>query len=320
MEVFKIIGKKVERVNPNPFITEIEIQKIVENNTNAFFELEYICSEFAVGNYRLDTLCYDIQSNSFVIIEYKRGSSYSVIDQGYTYLQLLLNNKSTFLLRYAQHFGKVPSIQDVDWSQSRIIFISQSFNAFQKDSVNFKNLPFELWEITKYSEDTLVLNKHHSSSNESIENLSSPKKQTIINSVNKEIKVVDEGFHTSKTEKELLEKWEEIKKRLNELDNVDISSKKDYILLGLNKKAIAFLHFRKSNINIDILRGNINHDGSTSKNYFNFDDPKGIAEEVPWGSRGTSKALGYRIQFNKYTDIDYLMFLLNQKYKNLIER
>jgi RecB family endonuclease NucS len=55
--------------------------------------LEFIESEFRVEKYRIDTLCLDVENNSFVIIEYKKGSSYSVVDQGMTYLQLMLNNK-----------------------------------------------------------------------------------------------------------------------------------------------------------------------------------------------------------------------------------
>lgn len=248
MEVFKLQNKKVERVDMNSFKFEKDIQEIVENNTDTFFELEYICSEFALGNYRIDTLCYDCENNSFVIIEYKKGSSYSVIDQGYTYLQLLLNNKSDFLLRLSQHFNKVLKLEDVDWSQSKIIFISQSFNSYQKDSVNFKNLPFELWEMMKYSDDTIVLNKHQTSSKESIEGLSNSKKQSTINSVNKEVIVVDEEFHISKTDKDLLDIWEELKERFNELENAELSYKKDYVVLVLNKKAIAYFHLDRKSV------------------------------------------------------------------------
>ena len=61
---------------------------------------------------------------------------------------------------------------DIDWSQSRIIFVSQSFNNYQKDSVNFKDLPFELWEIARYSNDQISLNKHVSTSTESVKTIS----------------------------------------------------------------------------------------------------------------------------------------------------
>jgi len=85
MEVFKLQKGKVENVELKPFKLEKDIQNLVENNTESFFNLEFIRSEFAVGNYRIDSLCYDNENKSFVIIEFKSGNSYSVIDQGYTY-------------------------------------------------------------------------------------------------------------------------------------------------------------------------------------------------------------------------------------------
>jgi hypothetical protein len=176
-----------------PFKLEKDIQSLVEKNTEIFFELEFIYSELTVGNYRIDSLCFDNENNSFVIIEYKKGNSYSVIDQGYTYLQLLLNNKSDFLLTLSQHYNKVLRLEDVDWSQSKIIFVSPSFNSYQRDSVNFKNLPFELWEIKRFSNDTIVFNKHKSSSNESIESLTNSKNKNVISSVSREVKVFDDN-------------------------------------------------------------------------------------------------------------------------------
>ena len=96
MEVFNLKNEKVEEVHVQPFKLEKDIQNLIEKNTETFFGLEFIYSELTVGKYRIDSLCYDNENNSFVIIEYKKGNSYSVIDQGYTYLQLLLNNKSDF--------------------------------------------------------------------------------------------------------------------------------------------------------------------------------------------------------------------------------
>ena len=157
MKVFDNNKNSLKTVTIKPFNSELEIQSLVEKNTEEIFNLEFIKSEVSVGSYRIDSLCYDNESNSFVIIEYKKGSSYSVIDQGYTYLQLLLNNKSDFLLILSQHLDKVLNKDDVDWSQSKILFISQSFNSYQKDSVNFKDLPFELWTIERFSRGDLEL-------------------------------------------------------------------------------------------------------------------------------------------------------------------
>lgn len=317
MELFNVTGSRVENVELKPFKLEREIQSLIEKNTDTFFNLEFISSELTVGNYRIDTLCFDSENNSFVIIEYKKGNSYSVIDQGYTYLQLLLNNKSDFLLTLSQHFNKVLRFDDIDWSQSKIIFVSQSFNSYQKDSVNFKNLPFELWEIKRFNNNTLVFNKHKSNSKESIESLSNSKTQNVISSVNKEVKVVDTEEHLSKSNKEVIEKWNELVDKFSELEGVELVPKKHYISLTYQGKTLSYFNFQKTGIRMDFSRGNVLPDGSTSKNYFNLDDPKNISKEGSWEWKSGTKGTVYKISIRKDSDVDYLMFLIKQKYKNL---
>ena len=150
MDLYKIKNNKLEQVDRESFKLEKDIQSLVEKNLDTLFDLEFISTEFSVGEFRLDTLCFDNENNSFVIVEYKKGSSYSVIDQGYSYLSVMLNNKSDFILEYIEKTGENLKKDTVDWSQSRIIFISPSFNSYQKNSVNFKDVPFELWEIRKF--------------------------------------------------------------------------------------------------------------------------------------------------------------------------
>lgn len=208
MELFNIRNNKIEPIELKAFRLERDIQSLIEGNTEELFQLEFIRSEFTVGKYRVDTLCYDPETNSFVIIEYKKGNSYSVIDQGYTYLQLLLNNKSDFILTLSQEKNKIYRTEDIDWSQSRIIFISPSFNSYQKDSVNFKNIPFELYEIKRFENNTFILNKHATSSKENIDSLSNSKSGSVIKEVSKEVKVLDEESHISRLDSVMLEKWE----------------------------------------------------------------------------------------------------------------
>ncbi len=154
MKLYQSKGNKLKAFKSKPFKLEKDIQKLVEENLNELFGLSFVRSEFTVnsynsGSFRIDTLAYNSESNSFVIIEYKRDKNYSVIDQGYTYLSLLLNNKSDFILEYNESCDGTLKRADVDWSQSRVIFISPHFTEYQKHSVNFKDVPFELWEIKR---------------------------------------------------------------------------------------------------------------------------------------------------------------------------
>ena len=205
MQLFNNKNDKLNLVEEKPFKLEKDIQELVEKNSDSLLGLEFIGSEITVDKYRIDSLCFDNETNSFVIVEYKKGSSYSVIDQGYTYLQLLLNNKSDFLLIYSEYLEKVVKANDIDWSQSRIIFVSQSFNNYQKDSVNFKDLPFELWEIARYSNDQISLNKHVSTSTESVKTISTANSKNF-KAVTDEIKSYDEEFHLKNFGVQLQEK------------------------------------------------------------------------------------------------------------------
>lgn len=317
MKLFDLSKNQLEEVEQVPFKLERDIQNLVESNTQNIFNLLCIKSELSVDKYRIDTLCFDEENNSFTIIEYKRGSSYSVIDQGYTYLQLLLNNKSDFLLELSHYFNKVLRVEDVDWSNSKIIFVSPSFNSYQKDSVNFKDLPFELWEIKRYSNNTIVLNQHRSSSKESIDTISGVSTNNVIQKVSKEVKVVDEDVHLTNTSNDLREIWLELKEKILTLDDLEFVPKNNYISLMYRGKTLSFNKFRKKEIKIDMVRGTVNTDGTKSKNYFTLDDPKNYSKEMSWEWKSGKKGTKYEIVLNKNSDVDYIMFLINQKYKNL---
>ncbi|MCC8192549.1 MAG: hypothetical protein LIO41_05890 [Ruminococcus sp.] len=145
--LFNVKGETIQEIKEQPFKSEKEMQTLCENNLEAFLNLEYINTEFAVADFRLDTIAFDRQVNAFVIIEYKNHRNISVIDQGYTYLSTMFNHKADFVLRYNIQFKDNKDLNDFDWSQSRVIFVSPNFTKYQMNSINFKDLPIELWKI-----------------------------------------------------------------------------------------------------------------------------------------------------------------------------
>jgi len=68
MALYKI-DKKLEYIKEKPFKLEKEIQELTEHNLKLIFGLDFVKSEFALNNFRIDTLAFDYESNSFVIIE-----------------------------------------------------------------------------------------------------------------------------------------------------------------------------------------------------------------------------------------------------------
>ena len=303
MKLFRLNKTNLKELEQIPFKLERDIQNLVEVNTESVFNLKFIKSELTVDKYRIDTLCFDEENNSFVIVEYKKGNSYSVIDQGYTYLQLLLNNKSDFLLVLSQHFNKVLRMEDVDWSQSRIIFVSPSYNSYQKDSVNFKDLPFELWEIKRYSNDTVVLNQHRSNSKESIETLNPNTSNSTISQVSREVKVYSEDKHLGHGSNEINEIYLMIKERVLDLgSDVEIVPRKEYIGFKRGSNFVD-IEFQKKQLKIFI-----------NMKFGSIPDPMNISRDVSKiGHYGNGD---YEIKVNGDTDLDYLMVMIKQSYNS----
>jgi hypothetical protein len=75
----------------------------------------------------------------------------------------MLNNKADFILEYNERssplLSKTLKRDDIDWSQSRIIFISSEFTKYQQYAIGFKDLGMQLWEVHKYSVGLLDLMK-----------------------------------------------------------------------------------------------------------------------------------------------------------------
>ena len=99
MAIYKL-DEKVNLIKEISFNYEKEIQNIVEENIEILLGYKLIKSEFTIKNFRIDSLCFDNESKSFVIIEFKKDKNFSVIDQGYAYLSLMLNNKADFILEF----------------------------------------------------------------------------------------------------------------------------------------------------------------------------------------------------------------------------
>jgi hypothetical protein len=80
MPLFKITGKVLSNIKEDPFKLEKKIQTLTEANLETLFGFQFVYREFERERLRVDTLGFDRNSNSFVIIEYKRDQSFSVVD------------------------------------------------------------------------------------------------------------------------------------------------------------------------------------------------------------------------------------------------
>ena len=301
MKLYNLEKKRVKAISIKPFRLEKEIQEIVEENLNELFSLELVKSELSIKNFRIDSLGFDRANNCFVIIEYKRDKNYSVIDQGYTYLSLLLNNKSDFILEYNESCDGSLKRTDIDWSQSRVIFISPQFSDYQTNSVNFKDVPFELWEIKRFDHGLLSFTQHKSTSTESISNISGDQ-ENMVSKVTKEVKVITEESHYNHFKSEAVnEFYFNLRDRILNLGEVEIVPRSHYI--GFKRKTnFVDIAFQKNALWlwINLPKGDL-------------DDPKGLSRDV--SSIGHYGNGDYDLKINPESDLDYIMFMIKQSYK-----
>jgi len=304
MKLYSLSEGSLKRVATSAFKLEKEIQEIVEKNTRELFGLEFVSSEFAVENFRLDTLCYSEESNSFTIVEYKKDKNFSVIDQGYTYLSLLLNNKAEFILEYNETQQKSLRREDVDWSQSRVIFVSPRFTDYQKHSINFKDVPFELWQIQKYNNGTIGLQRHQSKSDVRIETASSSKSSSVVKSVSKQVKVYDEEYHLSKNKTrpaEIEELYHKVKERILDLDeNIEVNYLAQTIQFKLEEPIVDIIIYNEGVATIiNMKKGNL-------------DDPR--KETVDMSNKGHWGNGDYKYRFKPGKELEYGIYLIKQSY------
>jgi len=305
MPIFNINGITLSEVPEIPFKLEKDIQRIVEGNMKAVFGINFVRSEFELNGLRIDSLGFDKSSNAFVIVEYKRDKNFSVIDQGFAYLSLLLNNKAEFLLAYNESTKESLRKEDIDWSQSRVIFVSPSFTSYQRQAIGFKDLPIELWEVKQYSNKTILFNQMKSpEKSESITKIS-PKSE-LVRSVSKEVRAYTEEFHLER--KHVVSK-ENIKMLYEEVKR-GILSVGDGITIKPTAKYIAFVH--KTNfVDITIRPSSLKLFLNMKKGELN--DPKHLARDVSkighWGNGD------YEIQIMNLENIGYLLSLIRQSYE-----
>jgi predicted transport protein len=259
---------KLTEVKEKPFKLEREIQSIFENNLQEVMSLQLVKSEFAIKNKRIDSLAYDKQTNAFIIIEYKRDKNYSVVDQGLTYLNLMLQNKAEFILTYNETLKDTLHSKDVDWSQSRVAFVSPSFTENQISASDFKDFGIELWEVKQFENNTISINSIKKSSGApSIKPLLENSEK--LKEVKENIKVYTEEDHYNNGSDASIELYEKFKAAIiNLADGIEIIPQKFYIAFKKGSN-ISDIEMQKKGLKIFI-----------NTKIGALDDPKGLAKDV----------------------------------------
>jgi len=149
MAIFEIKDKKVNRIKPTEFKLEKDLQNLIEQNLNTFFNCKFVATEFSTGNIhsgRIDTLAIS-EDNNPVIIEYKKVASSDLINQSLFYLHWITDHKGDF--QVAVNKSLKENIE-IDWSDIRVICIAPEYKKYDLHAVQVMGANIELWQYKIY--------------------------------------------------------------------------------------------------------------------------------------------------------------------------
>ena len=300
-----MIFKSNKELKQKDFVNEKELQTYFEKNLMDILGLQFIDTEFWIDNhtFRIDSLAYDKDSNSFRIIEYKNIENHSLVDQGFTYLKKMLENKEAFILDYNLKTKSQLGINDIDWSQSRIIFVSPKFSKFQLNSTGFADMPFDLYKVTKYEDDIIEVDKIESNTKVRLKDsgISLADEQ-----VTKEIKVYTEDDHLQNSPESIKELYEVLRDRILSLGDIDMEVKKVYIAFKGTKNIVDVEIFKGFiQLTINMKKGTLNDPMKTMSCYITDDDRR-------IGHHGNGD---YYISIKKIDEIDNVIPFIKQSYE-----
>ena len=310
MPIFKIKNSKFIKIKERNFGYEKDLQKLVEQNLGEVFGLEFISGafnkQFIIKNREIDTLAFDPQTKSFVIIEYKKDGSFSIIDQGYTYLSLLLNNKAEFVLRYNEIKDKNLRMNNIDWSQSRIIFIAKEFTPYQKGAIGFRDLPIELWEVQLMEESLISFAQIKSA--ETQESITKVTKSHAIEKVAQEVKTFTFEDHIRRASQSIKALLIVFREKILSLDeNIKEKPVQNYLGYKLNWYNFVTIHTYKGKLKIYIRKKKLEKD--KEKRFTK------VPVSYEWG-----KTPLWWINISNNKDFDYVFNVIKESYEEAPDR
>ena len=234
MRIFQTRDNNLVEIHEKSFDLEKMIQNIVEKHLDSIFsELEFIETEFQIDDLRPDTIAFDSEKKSFVIIEYKNVENHSLIDQGASYYQLLHEKKENFVLLYNKKLNKTADVSDIHWDETRVIFISPKYTKYQKKASGFQGLPIELYEIKKYEDNMITLQRIKDSKIQSPDSPKSNKPRITLSEYIEEDYLAGK-YHNQYPTEEIKKLWNQLKETIeNKFEDIEFIQKKIYARCSL---------------------------------------------------------------------------------------
>jgi predicted transport protein len=214
----------------------------------------------------------------------------------------MLNNKADFILEYNERTKGNLKREDIEWSQSKVLFLAQSFTTYQQNAINFRDLPIELWEVKVFDNSTILYNQLLSP--EAKESIKTITKNKTIESVSKEIKVYTIEDHIANGSEESKKLFSQLRERILSLgEGIKEEPKKLYIAYKLSTN-FTDIEIRGSDLKIylNIRSGKLNDPYNIARD---LTKPKSVGH---WGNGD------YEVKLDSDKNLDAVFALIKQSY------
>ena len=297
MPIFKDTSGALKKLNTLPLDKEKNLQKLVEDNLMEVLELHFLATEYVTTfGGRIDTLAVDT-NGAPVIIEYKRNKNDNVINQALSYLKWLRAQKPEFFqMLMINKLGQgVAELIKLDWNNPRVICIAEAYSKFDVDTVEVVPLRIELFKYRYYEQGIFGL--------ESLtvpEAVSSVVPVSISPITDKPVSSV--ALLREKGSQTIRELFDQLQEQIVNLDEEIVEKATSFYVAYRAAKNFAEVHIGKNQLKIHLRP-------------IDYDDPRTLVAKIPDGYNWT---LGRRVYLDSADDLDYVVGLIEQSYKNVL--
>jgi len=300
MPLYSNANGKIKKLGIIPLTKEKTLQILVEENLPILLDMTFIASEYQTTHGgRIDTLAID-STGAPVIIEYKRNKHDNVITQALFYLNWLKSQKPEFFQMLV--FKKMGKETPIDWKNPRVICIAESYNPYDIFALNEISVKLELLKY-HYYEDNIFMLENIKGDDEKPQHIEQAIADEHTDESVKQVIQVDLESHLNKGQAIIKDLFLTLQSKIFELDeSIDRKINNNYIAFKVSK-IFAEVHIQKTKLLIYL------------RPVKDYNDPEKRIDQIPdtynW-------SLNQRIYISNEGDIDYVMNLVEQSYKDVL--
>lgn len=298
MAIFKLQGDKLNKLNIIALDKEKKLQQLLETNLMEALELRFLASEYVTtSGGRIDTVAVDA-NGAPVIIEYKRNKNDNVINQSLSYLKWLKTQKQAFFEKMIEDkLGKEASDKiKLDWNNPRVICVAESYNKFDTDTVEVIPLRIELFKYRYYEGDIFSLEPVNTT-----EKFSTIEQPITATTGLETLEPTLAGLR-SKASSSIQQLFDAFRERVMAIDESVTEKPTQFYVAYRMAGNFAEVTIGKNQLKIHLRP-------------IDYDDPKHMVDQIPAGYNWT---MDRRIYLNTFDDLEYVLGIVEQSYKNVL--